>query len=197
MLPSHSGSIRFFRLAGIQVYVHWSWFIMAVFAMSLREGAYRSNAWVAAEYLCLFLIVTMHEFGHAFACRQTGGRAEEIILWPLGGVAFVNPPQRPGATLWSVAAGPLVNVILVPVLFGIYQFGRYHGWRGDSADLMRFLVYIQQINFGLLVFNLLPIYPLDGGQIVRSTLWFFVGRAQSLKIAATLGIVGSAVGLAF
>ena len=53
-----------------------------------------------------------HEFGHALACRSVGGTADNIMLWPLGGVAYVNPPQRPGATLWSIAAGPLVNVAL-------------------------------------------------------------------------------------
>ena len=57
----------------------------------------------------------MHEFGHALACRQVGGKANQIMLWPLGGVAYVSPPQRPGAMLWSIAAGPLVNVVLVPV----------------------------------------------------------------------------------
>ena len=61
-----------------------------------------------------FLIVLLHEFGHALACRQVGGTANQIVLWPLGGVAYVNPPQRPGATLWSIAAGPLVNVALLP-----------------------------------------------------------------------------------
>jgi Zn-dependent protease len=197
MLPTHSGSFRFFRFAGIQVYVHWSWFIMAVIAIELRKGAYRSLAWVAAEYLALFLIVLLHEFGHAFACRQTGGQADQIVLWPLGGIAYVNPPQRPGAVLWSIAAGPLVNVILLPVLFWLYELGRHQGWRGDSADLMRFLANVYIINRGLLIFNLLPVYPLDGGQIVRAVCWFFVGRAQSLRIAAGIGIVGSAIGLAY
>ena len=68
------------------------------------------------EYLALFVIVLLHEFGHALACRQVGGQADQIVLWPLGGVAYVAPPPRPGATLWSIAAGPLVNVVLVPVL---------------------------------------------------------------------------------
>ena len=75
---------------------------------------YSSIGWNVAEYLALFLIVTIHEFGHALACRQVGGQANQIVLWPLGGVAYVNPPQRPGATLWSIAAGPLVNVVLAP-----------------------------------------------------------------------------------
>jgi Zn-dependent protease len=56
-----------------------------------------------------------HEFGHALACRQVGGQADLIVLWPLGGVAYVSPPPRPGALLWRIAAGPLVNVLLVPV----------------------------------------------------------------------------------
>jgi Zn-dependent protease len=197
MLPTHSGSVRFFRFAGIQVYVHWSWFVAAFFLMSLRQGAYRSSEWVVAEYLGLFLIVLLHEFGHSLACRQVGGKADQIVLWPLGGVAYVNPPARPGPTLWSIVAGPLVNVLLVPVLAGIYYFGRTQGWRGDSADLMRFLENIAQINTSLLIFNLLPIYPLDGGQIVQSVLWFFVGRARSLKIAAWIGIAGCAAGLVF
>ena len=114
MLPNHSGSIRFFRFAGIQVFVHWSWFVVAVLSISARRGSYSSVTWNVAEYLALFLIVLLHEFGHTFACRQTGGQANQIVLWPLGGVAYVNPPQRPGPTLWSIAAGPLVNIALVP-----------------------------------------------------------------------------------
>ena len=71
--------------------------------------------WPVLEYLALFVIVLVHEFGHALACRQVGGQANQIVLWPLGGVAYVAPPPRPGATLWSIAAGPLVNVVLAPV----------------------------------------------------------------------------------
>ena len=58
----------------------------------------------------------MHEFGHALACRQVGGQANRIVLWPLGGIAFVSPPPRAGAMLWSIAAGPLVNLLLAPIL---------------------------------------------------------------------------------
>lgn len=189
MLPTHSGSIRFFRFAGIQVFVHWSWFVVAIYQIS-RVQSYASPLWSVLQYVALFAIVLLHEFGHAFACRQTGGRAEEIILWPLGGVAFVQPPQRPGAQLWSIAAGPLVNVALVPVLFGLLWARRATGWGLESADCGRFLVELVWINSMLLVFNLLPIYPLDGGQIVRSILWFFTGRAHSLKVASILGFIG-------
>jgi Zn-dependent protease len=103
---SGQGSIRLFRFSGINVFLHWSWFLVAVYEIQSRAGRYSSVTWNVLEYLGLFLIVLLHEFGHAFACRQVGGRADRIVLWPLGGVAYVDPPPRPGATLWSIAAGP-------------------------------------------------------------------------------------------
>src|SRR6202051_4540004 len=116
MQSVRQGSIHLFRLAGVDLYLHWSWFLVAAYEIESRQGRYSSVLWNVLEYLALFVIVLMHEFGHALACRQTGGTANQIVLWPLGGVAYVNPPQRPGATLWSIAAGPLVHVSLVPVL---------------------------------------------------------------------------------
>ncbi|HVU32891.1 MAG TPA: M50 family metallopeptidase [Opitutaceae bacterium] len=189
MTPSHSGSLRLFRFAGIQVYLHWSWFVVALYEISSRMGSYRSPMWNVAEYLTLFAVVTMHEFGHALACRQTGGEAREIILWPLGGIAFVAPPQRPGAQLWSIAAGPLVNVVLAPVFWLLFVASA--AW-SRSPDVARFLLDMFALNVFLLKFNLLPVYPLDGGQILRSLLWFVFGRAKSLKIAAVLGLVAIA-----
>jgi Zn-dependent protease len=135
----------------------------------------------------------MHEFGHALACRQVGGKADHIILWPLGGVAFVQPPHRPGAHLWSIAAGPLVNVILFPVLVGLNLWARNSGLWIESPDLARFLRDVAWINAGLLIFNVLPIYPLDGGQILQSLLWFFTGFTRSLKIATFIGFIGAAL----
>jgi Zn-dependent protease len=113
-MPSHQGAIRLFRLFGIDVFLHWSWFVVALFELRMRSSEYASPLFNVLEYLALFVIVTLHEFGHSLACRQVGGRASGIVLWPLGGVAYVVPPQRPGATLWSLAAGPLVNVALAP-----------------------------------------------------------------------------------
>ena len=110
----------------------------------------------------------LHEFGHALACRQVGGQADRIMLWPLGGVAFVQPPPRPGAHLWSIAAGPLVNVALVPVTIVAYVLANRAGLRQVNPDFVHFLLSIGFINFGLLVFNMLPVYPLDGRQILQA-----------------------------
>jgi Zn-dependent protease len=132
----------------------------------------------------------MHEFGHALACRQVGGTANQIVLWPLGGVAYVNPPQRPGATLWSIAAGPLVNVVLLPVFVAAFMLSRSLGWAHAIPDAYQLLRAVMWIDVSLLVFNLMPIYPLDGGQILRSLLWFVLGRGRSLMVTTILGLLG-------
>jgi len=190
MASVRQGSIYLFRLAGVDLFLHWSWFLVAAYQIENRNGRYGSIAYSVLEYLALFLIVLTHEFGHAIACRQVGGKADQIVLWPLGGVAYVNPPQRPGATLWSIAAGPLVNVALFPVLLAAVMVARSLGWPDTLPDVYRLLRAVLYIDVGLLAFNILPIYPLDGGQILRSLLWFVLGRARSLMVATVLGFVG-------
>jgi len=189
-----NGSLRLFRLFGISMHLHWTWFILVVLLVQLDKEQW---LWRAAILGGVFGIVTLHEFGHALACRSVGGRAEHIVLFPLGGVAFVEPPQRPGPILWSIVAGPLVNVVLIPVLavavvatdaptqIDQFVFG---------SELQRFVFSLFYINIGILCFNLLPIYPLDGGQILQSLLWFVLGRATSLQIVAVLGLIAAVVG---
>ena len=190
MSNARQGSIHLFRLAGVDLYLHWSWFLVAAYEIERRRGRYTSIAWNILEYLALFSIVLLHEFGHAMACRQVGGSANKILLWPFGGVAYVNPPQRPGATLWSIAAGPLVNVALLLPLIAAVMVSRQLGWAHTMHDAYYFLRAVSFINVSLLVFNLLPIYPLDGGQILRSLLWFMMGRARSLMTVTILGFLG-------
>lgn len=185
-------AIRLFRFNGIDLSLHWSWFLVAAYEISERQSAYTSVTWNVLEYLALFLIVMFHEFGHALACRQVGGEANQIVLWPMGGVAYVNPPQRPGATLWAIAAGPLVNVALVPILKILGVLMRSQGLAEQLPNAFSLLRSIAVINLGLLAFNVLPIYPLDGGQILRSLLWFVMGRARSLMAATIVGLLGVA-----
>src|SRR6185369_35322 len=191
MLPTQRGSIRLFRFAGINLYLHWSWFLVAVYEINNRRTDYSSVIWNVLEYLGLFCIILFHEFGHALACRQVGGKADQIVLWPLGGVAYVSPPPRPGATLWSIAAGPLVNVALAPPLTLLVFLGS-SGWAETVPNAYALVRALCFINYGLLIFNLLPIYPLDGGQIVRALLWFGIGRARSLMVITIIGFIGVA-----
>ena len=191
-MPTKRGAFKIFSLAGIGVYIHWSWFLVAVYSIQFRTHEYSSMVWNVAEYLSLFLIVLTHEFGHQLACRSVGGQTHDIVLWPLGGVAYVNPPQRPGAQLWSIAAGPLVNVLLVPVLSVAVAFALRLGLDATSPDAYAWLNNVWWINLVLLIFNMMPVYPLDGGQILRSLLWFPFGRANSLFVASIIGFIGVA-----
>ena len=190
-MPTRQGAIRIFRFSGIDLFLHWSWFLVAAYEINGRPKTYSSITWNVLEYLSLFLIVMMHEFGHALACRQVGGEANQIVLWPLGGVAYVDPPPRPGATLWSIAAGPLVNVALTPLLVGPRSVGPVIGLAHTQCPMSpNWCWAVCVINLGLLIFNILPIYPLDGGQILRALLWFVLGRARSLMVATIIGFVG-------
>ena len=79
-MPNRQGSIRLFRFLGVEVFLHWSWFLIAVFEIESRAGKYSSILWNVLEYLALFGIVLTHEYGHALACRQVGGQANRYKL---------------------------------------------------------------------------------------------------------------------
>ena len=182
------GSFRLFRLLGTDVFVHWSWFLMAYYEMQNREAPYSSRVWDGVEYVAGFGLVLLHEFGHVMACRQVGGTANRVVLWPLGGLAFVSPPLRPGASLWTTVAGPLVNVVLAPLLIVLASV------TAADTDANHLLVRLAWFNGVILVFNLLPIFPLDGGRILQAVLWWALGLPGSLIVAGGVGIVGG-VGL--
>src|ERR1019366_3427091 len=190
-MPTRKGSFKLFTLFGIGVYVHWAWFLAFVY-LSSQPHQYSNYGWSALEVLALFLIVLTHEFGHQLACRQVGGQTHDMVLWPLGGVAYVSPPQRPGAQLWSIAAGPLVNVVLIPLLAVLVSVSSHLGWYNTNPNAYELIHNVWIINLVLLIFNLMPVYPLDGGQILRSLLWFPFGRANSLLVASVIGFIGVA-----
>jgi uncharacterized protein (TIGR03067 family) len=195
------GSIRLFRVAGIDVLLHWSWFFFALLRLqpadandSFDFAHYQAQLWYVVEYVALFGFVLLHEFGHVLACRWVGGIANRIILWPLGGIALIDPPSRPFAWLWSSAAGPLVNVLLLAPTVGLWLACRAAGLESTAPDLYRLVVALAWINGYLLVFNILPIYPLDGGRVLQALLWFVMSRAASMLTAALIGLL-TALGL--
>jgi Zn-dependent protease len=192
MADRRQDSLRLFRVLGVDVYLHWSWLIVAVYQFKKGLGTYPTVMWDALLYGLLFFFVLLHEFGHVLACRKVGGTADRIILWPLGGITLFKPPQRPGAVFWSFAAGPLVNlvlffILLVPVLVDVAE-----GWKTGNPTLHKFVLNVAGMNLILLLFNLLPIFPLDGGQMLRALLWYPFGRASSLRIVTVVGFVGTA-----
>src|SRR5690349_16390022 len=96
------GTLPLFTFRGIRVFLHWSWLLAAMYFVDAGKGRYPGIAWDILQYVTLFAIVLLHEFGHAFATRQVGGTANQILLWPFGGIAYVKTPPRPKAYLWGV-----------------------------------------------------------------------------------------------
>ena len=196
MEQSTRGSLRLFQAAGIGVYFHWSWFLFGLWQITMKRAAeaeYALPTWKAAEYVALFVIILMHEFGHALACRSVGGWADRILLTPLGGIAYVAPPARPGAFLWSIVGGPLVNVLLVAPFCGLVLLSHAQDWAATTPDLALFLSIMNIANLLLLALNLIPIYPLDGGQILQALLWYPLGRWESLRVVGVLGMFLSGI----
>src|SRR5262245_43206050 len=102
--PEARMAFRLCRLFGTDVFIHWSWFLAAFFLIRDRPVHYTSRVWDVVEYLGGFGLVLLHKLGHVWACRRLGGAADRIVLWPLGGLAFVALPPRPGPTLLTTAA---------------------------------------------------------------------------------------------
>ncbi len=186
--PTFRGSFRLIRLAGTDVFVHWSWFVAGYFLIQNRVVPYSSVVWDAAAYVALFVLVLLHEFGHVVGCRLVGGTADRVVLWPLGGLAFVAPPPRPGATLWTIASGPLVNVALAPVLIVLAVQTAPAAESDASTNLPQLFEELAWLNAVMLVFNLLPVFPLDGGRILQAVLWRLFGRSTGLAVAAGVGL---------
>jgi stage IV sporulation protein FB len=184
------------RWAGIQVRVHVFFLLLAVVALQLswndKHGELVVDA--AVSLAILFVSVLAHELGHCFAARRMGGRADQIMLWPLGGLVSINLSHQPQEELVTAAAGPLVNLLIcvatIPVLVLRSVDVRMlinPLMAPQSADGMS-LDYVLQltawINWLLVLVNLLPAYPLDGGRVLRSLVWQRKGYRTAVIVVA-------------
>lgn len=180
-----TAGLPLFRVFRIQVVMSWLFVIYAGF-----EIVNSSNPGMSAlGMFLLFGIVLLHEFGHCLACRAVHGDANHILLWPLGGLAFCRPPNHRFAFLVTTAGGPLVNVILIPVLYGL---GLAVVTFPVPPMAIEMVFWMASLNWMLLIFNLLPIYPMDGGRLLQEILCYIVGYPRSLMIAGMVGTVGGA-----
>lgn len=255
-----SWSVPVYRAFGIGVRVHLFFFVFAI-GLFLRQ-AYLINPPVTlldiflVTVLLLLGVILLHEYGHCYGARSVGGEPREILIWPLGGLAFSEIPHNARALFITTAAGPMVNVILctacaiVMAFFGflpglnpisspydaeMYSFteGRtytseygyrfYQGVEGEEIkprsiyndegeraivipadpNVVRTvapsgLVWLQRIfwiSWVLFLFNLLPAYPLDGGQLLQAIIWKRSDYARGVTIACYSGYVVGVIGL--
>ncbi|MBU6412163.1 MAG: hypothetical protein KGS45_01705 [Planctomycetes bacterium] len=194
-------------IGGIAVRLHILYIIIAISELfSANKYGPQWLQYSAVMMGVLFLLVLLHEFGHCLACRVVGGSADQILMWPLGGLATCSPPHRWKAAFITTIGGPGVNAILAPV-FGVALLLAGVGWSevifnpfapGDAARNVRELGGMKLIwlwsahymNLMLLAFNvLLPMFPMDGGRIVQELLWWRMGHRRSMTISVNLGLI--------
>jgi Zn-dependent protease len=199
-----NGSVPLMTVFGIRVRVHASLLLTIFLILLLGFGGFGFTFQDRViSVVALFMIVLLHEFGHCFAARWVGGSADDIMMTPLGGLAMANSPHRWGATFITVAAGPAVNVVicvgcgaLLWALTGWLPFNPFRLLRPISGsyhilDIIRYAYWIYVVSYGLLIFNLLPILPLDGGRMLQALLWWWVGFYRAMMWACLVGLVGS------
>lgn len=187
MADPREGTFRVGTVLGFPVRFSVGWLIGAATPVLLAARWYTSPWWAVVEYVGIFVLIFLHELGHALAGRAVGADVDGILLHPFGGATMVQLPQRPVATLLTVGAGPLVNLLAVPALALIGHVATDAGIAGDPLRLIRVL---QTVNTWLLLLNLLPVFPLDGGRLLWALLWAPLGRARALRLTGALGVVG-------
>ncbi len=201
-------SLRLGQVSGIQVRVHLLfilWILFELIRSATAEGG--SVAFWAVLTVLFFGVVLLHEFGHCYGARRVGGDAEDILLWPLGGLASVQAPMTPRAQFITTAAGPMVNVILCVVsVIGLTLVGGaaslpLHPFRlfaVSSASVARWgvvdwFVVFWSVNYLILLFNLLPTFPMDGGRLLQAIIWKYRDYRTATHIATFVGMVGAII----
>jgi Zn-dependent protease len=203
------GTITLFHVRGIRIGVDWSWFIVLFLVIVWLSGFYSDvlddpngdvgpYALAVASAIGFFGSILLHELGHALVAIRNGIGISSIQLWIFGGVARLDRDADSPSTEFKVAAaGPLVTLAIVVVLIvvGLIAAG-YNDFldaakvesTADTSGVLAMIAWLASINFLVLVFNLLPAFPMDGGRIARAIAWWKTGNKNSAtRFAATLG----------
>jgi Zn-dependent protease/CBS domain-containing protein len=194
-----SWSIPLLRIRGIDIKVHISFGLILVWAAYYwgadTDAGARGALFGVVATLLLFVCVTLHELGHAVAAQHYGIEVRDITLLPIGGVARIDVPENPKQELWIALAGPAVNVLIAAVLIavGAVLQATSLATPADLSDSMRdadwsgLLAYLTLANIGLVVFNAIPAFPLDGGRVLRALLALRTDYRKATRLAVTVG----------
>lgn len=193
------------RAFGIDVKIHWTFFLLlGIFGyLGYRESGSLTNALVTTGIIAaLFVCVLLHEYGHSLVAQRFGIETKDITLLPIGGVARLKTlPEKPWDEVRIAVAGPLVNIVLAPVFFaGAFVLGAdllspINVLEG-SGSVGQVLAYLGFVNVALVVFNMIPAFPMDGGRVLRGLLSTRLGPVRATDIASSVGQV-FAVGFFF
>jgi Zn-dependent protease len=195
-----------FRIFGIPLRMHW---LMAILiAVYLVQGAAQGGSgllWMAVTLAILLVSILFHELAHCWMAIRLGGSAEQILLWPLGGLAHVRHPGSPSDEIKVSGIGPIASLVLAAVAFGALPLTGiswdwqylvpFHGWFPAHWEIYQvFILHTARINLILALFNLcVPVYPLDGGKVLMAFLIIRYGRARAGEITALIAIPAGCV----
>ena len=184
-------SIKLFDVGPTAVRIHMTFFLLLAWigAIHWARGGPAAAVDGIVFILLLFVSVVLHEFGHVFAARRYGIKTPEITLLPIGGVASLERmPEKPGQEIVVALAGPLVTLLIVLVLMGVL------GARFDLSQMAQLeqaqssmTGRLAAANVVLLLFNLIPAFPMDGGRVLRALLAIPMGYTRATRLAAVIG----------
>jgi Zn-dependent protease len=199
-------SMNLFRVRGIQLAVHFSFVLLVAYVGiygAVTDGI-SGMAWNVATVLVFFTCVVLHEFGHSFTAMHFGVGVRRILLMPIGGMAeFDSIPRQPGRELLITAAGPAVNFAIAAGLWLLV--GVPAGWPAGDFDFLAnaagFAQLVLHWNLIMGIFNLAPVFPMDGGRILRAGLAMRLPYLRATRIAANIGkilaVTGALVAVVF
>jgi Zn-dependent protease/CBS domain-containing protein len=192
------GALQLGKVSNIRIMVHWTFLFILVWVVFLeiqRGGNLESILFNLAFILVIFLCVLLHELGHGLMAKRFGIKTTKITLLPIGGVASLEGiPKNPRHELLVALAGPAVNLLIVLVLYfmlPVQGFLELHFTellkKLSEFTLGNFLFYLFVANLGLVIFNLIPAFPMDGGRVLRALLAMSTDRVKATQIAASIG----------
>lgn len=199
-------SLQLGRLFGIGIYVHWTWFLLPLWAWLARPEQAEQQVhfgFYLALLVAVFGCVILHELGHALMARRFGIETRDITLYPIGGVARLERmSEKPWEEFWIAVAGPAVNVVIVLLMMlaallaallgaalggmdGLQEVGSFI----FNSTTGQFLMLLTVINGLLVAFNMIPAFPMDGGRVLRALLSLWLGQLSATRVAARVGVV--------
>ena len=189
------GSLQLLTIKGIKLYVHWSFPLLIIYVMVSewwRGGGFYAGILLSTLVLAVFITVVLHELGHALMAHRFGCRTKDIVLLPIGGMARMEGlPEKPGQEILVAVAGPLVNVLIATAVYlTLYIERPLPSFAGIGArSFSTWPAHFFYANVALVLFNMLPAFPMDGGRVLRGLLSFRLGPLMATRIAARVGQV--------
>jgi len=185
-------SLKLGKIAGIEVKLHLTFVFLVIWiglATLISGGSGAAAITEVLFILALFLCVVLHEFGHALAARNFGIATRDITLLPIGGLARLESmPEEPKEEFAVALAGPAVNVVIAGLLFaGLLITGNFTLPLAINTIMDNFWLRLLTVNLSLVIFNLIPAFPMDGGRVLRSLLASQIDHVKATRIAANVG----------